>query len=151
LIDDLPGKRQSESSSRRRDHDGQEQIPMLNSGLLVFRQIEPDVTVVDFKGRLTSPAIMVAEAESFVKKRIERGSKKIVLELSKVEFLDSSAVGMLMVCWSAMQKAGGTMVIAGAGGYVKQVLESVCLHRTIRMYADLASACKSMEEPAAPA
>jgi anti-sigma B factor antagonist len=73
-----------------------------------------------------------------------------VLDLSKVEFIDSSAVGMLVFCWSAMEKAGGAMVIAGAAGYVKQVLESVHLNRTIRMYSDLGSACKAMAESTAP-
>ena len=123
---------------------------MLNSGMFAFRQIEPDVTVMDFTGRLTTPGIIVADVENMIKKRIERGSRKLVLDLGKVDFVDSSGVGMMMVCWSNMEKVGGTMVIAGAAGHVKRVLEGVCLHRTIRMYADVASACQGMAAPAAP-
>ena len=123
---------------------------MLNSGLFVLRQVEPDVTVIDFKGRLTTPGIIVADVENIIKKRVERGSRKLVLDLAKVDYVDSSGVGMMMVCWSAMEKSGGKMVIAGAAGHVKRVLESVCLDRTIRMFSDLASACEAMGETAAP-
>jgi len=92
----------------------------------------------------------VADVENMIKKRIERGSRKLVLDLGKVDFVDSSGVGMMMVCWSNMEKVGGTMVIAGAAGHVKHVLESVCLNRTIRMYDDVPSACQGIAAPAAP-
>jgi anti-anti-sigma factor len=123
---------------------------MLNSGLFVCRQIEPDVTVMDFTGRLTTPAILVADVERYIKKRIERGIRKLVLDLGKVDLIDSSAVGMLVVCSSAMEQAGGNLVIAGAAGYVKRVLELVHVDRTIPMYSDLPAACKAMTAPTGP-
>lgn len=124
---------------------------MLSTGLFVVREIEPDVVVMDFKGRLTTPGIMVASVEQTIKRRIEVGARKLVLDLSKVDFIDSSGVGMLMVCWSSMNKAGGKLVIAGAAGYAKEVLEMVHLGRHVGMYPNLAEACQAMSEPAAPA
>jgi anti-sigma B factor antagonist len=85
-----------------------------------FLQVEPGVTVMDFTGRLSMPGILVAEVELTIKKQIERGAKKLVLDVSKVDFLDSSGVGMLAVCSGAMKEAAGTMVIAGASGIVKK-------------------------------
>lgn len=124
---------------------------MLSTGLFVVREIEPDVLVMDFKGRLTTPGIMVASVEQTIKRRIEVGARKLVLDLSKVEFIDSSGVGMLMVCWSSMTKAGGKLVVAGAAGYAKQVLEMVHLEKHLGMYPSVAEACQAMLEPAAPA
>lgn len=119
-----------------------------------FLQVEPGVTVMDFTGRLSLPGILVAEVELTIKKRIERGAKKLVLDVSKVDFLDSSGVGMLAVCSGAMKEAAGTIVIAGASGIVKKVLETAGLPRIMGTYPDLASACAALgvpqSEPAPP-
>jgi anti-sigma B factor antagonist len=112
----------------------------------VFRQIETDVTVMDFTGPLSMPGITVANVERTIKRHIEQGSKKLVLDLGKVDFLDSSAIGLLVVCSSAMERAGGKMAIVGAKGVVKQVLGIVHLERVIGMYPDLTSACESMAQ-----
>ena len=123
---------------------------MLGKKLFTSRQVEPDVLVVDFTGRVSTPAILVADVERFIKKQIEGGSRKLVLDFSKVDFLDSSGVGVLVVCSSVMEKAGGKMCIAGATGYVKEALQMVHLDRVIPLHSDLAAACKSLE-PDAPA
>ena len=119
-----------------------------------FLQVEPGVTVMDFMGRLSIPGILVAEVELTIKKQIERGARKLVLDVSKVDFLDSSAVGMLAVCSGAMKEAAGTMVIAGASGIVKKVLETAGLPRIMGVYPDLALACAALgvphSEPAPP-
>jgi anti-anti-sigma factor len=122
---------------------------MLNSGQCVFRLIEPDITVMDFRGRFTTPEILVTEVERVIKKRISGGCRKLVLDLGRVDFVDSAGVGMLLVCSSAMEQAGGYMVIAGACGQVKRVFEIVHLERTVRMYPDLSSACKEIGEATA--
>jgi len=121
---------------------------MLGKKLFTSRQVEPDVLVVDFVGRVSTPAILVADVERFIKKQIEGGSRKLVLDFSKVDFLDSSGVGVLVVCSSVMEKAGGKMVIAGAAGYVKEALQMVHLDRVIPLHSDLAAACKSLESGA---
>ncbi|HKS97679.1 MAG TPA: STAS domain-containing protein [Terriglobia bacterium] len=123
---------------------------MLGKKLFTSRQVNPDVLVVDFTGRVSTPAILVADVERFIKKQIEGGSRKLVLDFSKVEFLDSSGVGVLVVCSSVMEKAGGRMVIAGATGYVKEALQMVHLDRVIPLHADLAAACESLGASSAP-
>jgi len=109
-----------------------------------FRQVEPDITVMDFTGRLTTLSLMLGEVERSIKKRIDQGARKLVLDLSKVDFVDSSGVGMLVVVVCAMEQAGGRMVIAGAAGTLKRILETVHLERTVKMYPDAASACAAM-------
>jgi len=107
----------------------------------VFLQVEPDITVMDLTGRLTTLSLTLGEVERAIKKRIEQGARKLVLDLGKVDFVDSSGVGMLVVVASAMEQAGGRMVIAGAAGTLKKILETVHLERTVQMYRDAASAC----------
>lgn len=113
------------------------------------RQLEPDVTVLDLTGQLTL-GNAITEVESTIKQRIQKGSKKLALELSRLTFLDSSGVGMLVVCSGVMERAGGRLVIVGAGGKVKEVLLLTHLDRVMGMYSDLDSACAALAEPPAP-
>jgi anti-sigma B factor antagonist len=106
----------------------------------VTRQHGPDVTVMDFTGQLTWGNSLV-EAEYAIKDRIQGGSRKLVLDFTNVNFLDSAGVGMLVVCSSVMQQAGGRLVLAGVAGKVKQVLEITHINKVIGMYPDLTSAC----------
>ena len=110
----------------------------------VFRQVEPDITVLDLTGRLTTQGLTLGEVERAIKKRIEQGARKMVLDLGKVDFVDSSGVGMLVVVATAMERAGGRMVIAGAAGTLKRILETVHLERAMEMYPDAASACAAI-------
>jgi anti-sigma B factor antagonist len=109
-----------------------------------FRQVEPDITVMDLTGRLTSQGLTLGEVERAIKQRIEQGARKLVLDLSKVDFVDSSGVGKLVVVVSAMEQAGGRIVIAGAAGTLKRILGTIHLERTVHMYPDAASACAAM-------
>ncbi len=112
-----------------------------------FRRVDPDVTVMDFSGRLSTPGIMVAEVERTIRRTIEGGVRKLVLDLGRVDFIDSSGIGVLAVCSGMMKQAGGRMAVTRAAGIVKQALEAVSLDRVIGIYPDLASACAAMSEP----
>ena len=115
----------------------------------VTRQIEPDITVMDFSGRLTLGNQLI-DIEHAIVDHIRQGGGKLVLELSKLEFMDSAGVGALVLCSSTMKKTGGKMVLAGAAGKVKQVLELTSLDRIIEMYPDLSSACEALSRNAPP-
>ena len=108
----------------------------------VTRHVDPDVTVVDFTGQLTLGNKLM-EAEHTIRELIRQGSKKLVLDLTKLTFLDSAGVGVLAVCSGAMTKAGGRLLIAGASGRVKEVLQLTRLDQVIGMVSDVASACSA--------
>ena len=111
---------------------------------------EQGVTVMDFTGRLSMPGIAVAEPERTIKTQIERGARKLVLDLSSVDYIDSAGVGMLAVCAGAMGKAGGKIVIAGAQGRVEGVLLLTNLNHIIGIYPDRAAACAALADPTTP-
>jgi anti-sigma B factor antagonist len=115
---------------------------------IVSRQVERDVTIIELAGQLTLGNALT-EVEIEIKQHLQKGSRRLVLDLGKLTFLDSSGVGMLAVCSGLMDRAGGRMVIAGAGGKVKEVLEMVHLDRVTGMYSDLASACAAFAGPPA--
>jgi anti-sigma B factor antagonist len=114
-------------------------------------QNEHGVTVMEFTGRLSMPGIAVTEVERTIKLQIDGGSRKLVLDLSKVEYLDSSGLGVLAVSARAMGKAGGSIITAGAHGRVEHVLLLTNLNRIIGMYPDVATACAALADTPTPA
>ena len=49
-----------------------------------------------------------------VKALVSGGMKKIVVDLSKVKWMNSKGLGMLMACYTTLTNAGGQLKIAGA-------------------------------------
>lgn len=113
------------------------------------RKAEPDVTVMDFTGQFSLGTTLIL-IEDAVRDCIKQGCRKLVLDLSKVNYVDSAGVGMLVVCSSVMEMAGGKMAIAGAGGKVKQVLEITHVDRVLTVCSDLGAACSALGASAAP-
>jgi anti-sigma B factor antagonist len=110
------------------------------------RRVEPGITVLELIGRLTL-GNRLTEVERFIKETIQQqGCRRLVLDLAKLEFMDSSGVGMLVMCAGAMDHAGGQIRLAGANPRVTQVFEIVHLGRVVQILADAAAACGSFTD-----
>ena len=83
--------------------------------MLEFHQhvIEPDITVLELAGRMHL-GNRLSEAERAAANLIAEGKKKLVLDITKVDYIDSSALGMLLVTTGNMKKVGGEVILAGA-------------------------------------
>ena len=65
---------------------------------------------------------------------------QIIVELSALEFIDSTGLGLILGALRRLREAGGSLRIAGAQGAVLRVLEITDLDKVIPMYPDLATA-----------
>jgi anti-sigma B factor antagonist len=108
--------------------------------------LEPDVTVASLTGQLNLGNRLM-EFEHAIKKRIEDGSRKMVLDLTKLTYIDSAGLGMVATCAGIMAKAGGKLVVVSAGGKISQMFEITRLNRVIDVYPDFDAACKSFSTP----
>ena len=109
-----------------------------------MHQVEPDISVMELTGQLTLGNRLM-EVEHTIKECIAKGSRKLVLDLSRLTFMDSAGIGMVMLCSGTIQQAGGRMLIVGAEGKVRKVLELTHIHEVIGMHSDLASACAAFD------
>ena len=66
------------------------------------------ITILDLKGRL-----VVGDAATALRDCITRckdaGKLRIILNLQGVEYIDSSGLGALVICFTSLQKAGGAL------------------------------------------
>ena len=59
--------------------------------------------------------------------------KKTVLDLGKIEFMDSSGLGLIMGRYSLMQKLGGTLTVKSPNERIVKIFELAGLGRIIHM------------------
>lgn len=83
------------------------------------------------------------ELRSKVNELIETGAQRIVLDISDVEFMDSSSLGA-MVSILKMVGSSGDLVVAGAHGIVADLFKLTRMDRVFRMTDTVESALDMM-------
>ncbi len=101
-----------------------------------------DVVIVHAApARLMYPSL--AEFASSVKGQLTGGERKVVIDLSRVEYLDSAAVGCLMDLYRQATTAGAMLKLAGVQRRVETMLTLVGANQFMEIYPDAAAAVKS--------
>lgn len=113
------------------------------------RELSPGLSAVLFTGRLTL-GNRLGQVENSLRQCIQQGLRNMVLDLSGLNYIDSAGLGVLAVCVGLMEKAGGTLAIAGATGQVSRLLELTHLDRAVGIYPDLQSAQRALSGPTMP-
>jgi anti-sigma B factor antagonist len=114
------------------------------------RTVEPDITVFELAGRLTLGNLL-SQAEHALRASIDGGCRKLVIDLARLDFMDSAGIGMLAMCAGLIGKAGGEFRVAGANGRVQELLEIVRLGQVVTLAPDVEQACRSLQPGSASA
>jgi anti-sigma B factor antagonist len=106
------------------------------------RERSGDIVVVHAgPARLMHPSVPAFSAS--VSSELSGGARKVVIDLSKVEYLDSAAVGCLMDLYRQATNAGATLKLAGVQRRVEAMLILVGANQYMEMYPDAPAAIKS--------
>jgi anti-anti-sigma factor len=79
---------------------------------------------VDMRGRFT-----FAENQKFktiLQQSLHAKPSVVIFDLSKVEFIDSAGLGMLLLAKDEMDAANASILLKGANGQVKKMLNVSC-------------------------
>lgn len=80
----------------------------------------------------------------------EQGKKNVVMDLSKVSFMNSSGLGMLISGMTTMRNAGGDLRLANVADRIQSLLVITKLITVFKHYDSVEEAVASFEsEPAA--
>lgn len=99
------------------------------------------VSLVEISGRLTS-----FEAKAFretIHGLLGQGHANIVLNLTRLEYLDSSGIGELVRNYLTTIKRGGAMRVVGLAPKVEEILKITQLYQVFPEFPDEASAVES--------
>lgn len=105
------------------------------------RELPSGITVVELKGRLTLGDSLTT-AEDAIKK-LAATKRKIILDLSQADFIDSAGLGMLVACSATATSAGGQLRVSGALPRVQQIFLMTQVYRVIPLYATIEAATES--------
>jgi anti-sigma B factor antagonist len=105
------------------------------------RQLE-GITVLDVRGRITVDEGCVMLRES-IRDLMERGNKRILLNLYEVDYVDTSGIGELVRIHTTLRKQGGQLKLVNLHKRLMDILQMTCLHRVLDIQTDEASAIKS--------
>jgi anti-sigma B factor antagonist len=115
---------------------------------LKTRVVDPDVTVVELSGHLNLGNSLM-ETERRLKQLIDRGARKLAVDLAALTYIDSAGIGMLVSTNGHIDHAGGRMRIAGATGSVANVFGVVHMEKIVALDADVATSIEKLATSAA--
>jgi len=64
----------------------------------------------------------------------ERGVKRVIINLSKVEYLDSTGLGVLIGGLKRLREAGGNLALVGPGMRIQRIFEITGLNKIFDIY-----------------
>lgn len=67
---------------------------------------------------------------------VKEGKKYIAVDLTQVEYIDSSALSALLLGHRLTRDSGGTMVLFGVKGWTQKVIEVSELHKVFEIMQD---------------
>jgi anti-sigma B factor antagonist len=80
-----------------------------------------DWTIVTVEGRMDT--VSAPDFESKVQERIAEGAKRVVIDLSKLEYISSAGLRSILVAGKRSAATGGQLCCCGLQGVVKKVFE----------------------------
>lgn len=80
-----------------------------------------DITILDMDGRITIGEGSIA-LRSAIRRLLEEGKKKILLNLGGVGYIDSSGIGELVSSFTAINKEGGQLKLLNLTQKLKDLL-----------------------------
>ena len=104
--------------------------------------VDADITLVHLNGRLdanTSP-----EVKSTLQELLEKGQLKIVVDLEKVSFIDSSGLAALVSGLRLAREKKGNIILSGPGSQAQIVFRLTMLDRIFKIHPTLDEAKQSL-------
>lgn len=109
----------------------------------IERMLVKDVTLI----RVTGEIVLGRSAErfsDFLKEVLEGGARSVLLDLSDIDYVDSTGLGELVGYLHQFRAQGRTLRLLNPKGTVRKLLELSGLSEVFRIYDDRAQALESM-------
>ncbi len=110
-----------------------------------YRQVA-DVIIIDLSGRIVAGEEAALLRDS-IRGLLERGEKKIFLNLAEVPYIDSAGIGELVRAYVAMERERGCLKLLHPTRKVREVLEIVRLTTVFEIFSSEAEALATETVP----
>jgi anti-anti-sigma factor len=108
----------------------------------LFR-VEPDITVLACAGKFTM-GTRLKETEVLSDSLVADGARKLVLDLTHTDLVDSAGLGVIMHMSASLKQAGGKFRICGANECVQHLLSTTHTDSLLLHDDDLESSVRNL-------
>jgi anti-sigma B factor antagonist len=98
------------------------------------RNLDPGIVVLEITGMIVLGRAC-QDVEWEVEELVRADQKKVILDLSRVKHLDSTGIGIIVMSFGKLKKAGGELRVAGAQGVIEEIFRITNVDRVINLYA----------------
>ena len=113
-----------------------------DSKLAIEERHVDDVAVLSLKGEMTLDDGELKFGR-LVDDLLNKGQRKILVDLAGVSYIDSAGVGMMVFEWKAVHARGGALKLLSLTGHGQRVLSIVKLFTVFEVFEDEALAVRS--------
>jgi len=106
---------------------------------------EPDITGISCAGRFTL-GTRLSETEAMIQTLLQQGARKLVMDLTHVEFVDSAGLGILMRACGEIRQLGGQFRVAGPSEQVRRLFDITRTSGILEIDADLLTSIKQLQD-----
>jgi anti-anti-sigma factor len=100
--------------------------------------VEPSTVIITLEGEFD--ALAVAEARPMLEGIVTNSTANVVMEFSKVNFLDSSGVGCLVFLFKRLYASKRTLTLQGLRDQPQRLIQSLRIDKAIPTRASSAAA-----------
>ena len=112
--------------------------------LNISERMVGDLTILDMDGKITIGEGSVA-LRTAIRRLLEEGKKKILLNLARVGYIDSSGIGELVSSYTAINKEGGQLKLLNLTQKLQDLLTITKLLTVFDVYDSDEEAMKSFK------
>ena len=107
----------------------------------ITESVREEVTILTLKGRLTlGESNLIREK---VAQEAAAGRFKIVIDLGGVDYIDSTGLGILVICFTSLKKQGGALKLVNPNKRNVELLLLTKLHTVFEVFNEVQDAVNS--------
>lgn len=100
-----------------------------------------EIVILHMKGRLTVGDASILRDK--VTELIAAGKLKLILNLAQIDYIDSTGLGAMVICYTSMKKAGGLLKLVNLNKRNIELLVLTKLHSIFEVFSDEQDAVNS--------
>ena len=105
---------------------------------------DSNITVINLPEKVSAEA--ADQLKAYIRELVEKGCYKLVINLSKTTFMDSSGLGALVSKISVTRANSGDVRLAEPQDYIINLLELTHLDQVMKSYPTVSEAVRSFKE-----
>jgi anti-anti-sigma factor len=103
---------------------------------IVEREVSPELSVVELTGRLALGRES-QRIESLVEDLIKKSIRKVIFDLSGVDYIDSAGIGIIALASGKLRESGGTLSLVAPQGRALQLINLTQMNLIVKVYPTL--------------